>query len=414
MVASHETQDTPFYTADAHALLHGSYSPPLGRSDLTGLRFPPFVRHVHQRDAFRAPGYPAFLAIFGGGGGGTSRVLVLVAQTAVVGASVFLAGLWARRLLGPELALAAAGVYAIDPYSKRYAAIVLSEALSGFLLMLVVYALVRAWEERSVRWWAGCGVGAGVLVLVRPVFTLLLPVVLGAALLQRAAGRIRARDAAAFTACAALLIAPWLVRNTLVVGRPVLQGFGVGWGLLAGAHGEGLDHTYSDIVTSPGFLRDFYGVVRFAPPPARYLRDRDAHARYLYRADTYQRSRARAIYGDRLGREPWTVAWEWLYRAYFLWMAHEDWYQPGGLALLLLRLVDWVALALGAGGAVLAWRRGGPARALAIFLVLYTAASAIGHVEARFSVPLRGIYLVFGTLAVVTLLGRRRSAVPAI
>jgi hypothetical protein len=89
-------------------------------------------------------------------------------------------------------------------------------------------------------------------------------------------------------------------------------------------------------------------------------------------------------------------------------MAHEDWVQPRR-AVWLLRAADWLELALAAAGAALAIRRGGAARALALFLVLFTLVNAVHHVETRYSMPVRGLYLAFAALALLALANRVRD-----
>src|SRR5436309_2466229 len=88
--------------------------------------------------------------------GTTTETPVLLVQALLVGGGVFPCALFARRLFGPRAGLLGAAAYALDPYSKRYASLVLAEALAGFLLLVAAYAFVRAWQERSLRWWAGC------------------------------------------------------------------------------------------------------------------------------------------------------------------------------------------------------------------------------------------------------------------
>jgi hypothetical protein len=68
-----------------------------------------------------------------------------------------------------------------------------------------------------------------------------------------------------------------------------------------------------------------------------------------------------------------------------------------------------LTLLLAGVGAAIALRRGGVSRALAVALLAYTAILATHHVEARFAMPLRGIYLAFAVLAVVTAAERLRS-----
>jgi 4-amino-4-deoxy-L-arabinose transferase-like glycosyltransferase len=406
-VTPHTTADTPSYTADAHAILHGSYSIPLGERDVTAIDWPRELQDVKQRDTYRTPGYPAFLALLGGGTGDISRTLVLLVQALLVGAGAFPVALWVRRLFGPTIGLAGAAAYALDPYSKRYASLVLAEGLSGFLLAVMAYLFVRAWQERSLRWWAACGAVCGALTLVRPVFLMAIPLVVVAALVRRGGWRLAARSAAVFAACALVFVVPWLARAMIVIGQPALQNFGIGWGTLLAAHGEGLGDPATEVAAKPGFIRDFNSVHRFVPSPEKLRTDPNAHARYLSKADKHQRTLAFRLYRHRLRDEPGQVLWEYAYRAYFLWMIHEDWLQPSSAAVWLLRTIDWIVLVLAAAGAAIAFRRGGPARAFVIFLLLYTATSAVGHVEARYTIPLRGLYLPLAVLPLVAVAARK-------
>ena len=145
---------------------------------------------------------------------------------------------------------------------------------------------------------------------------------------------------------------------------------------------------------------------RFAPSAVALRNDPDAHPHYLVRADDEQRRLATNLYLHRLGHEPWSVLGEAAYRSYFLWEAHEDWVQPGWL-LPFLRALDWLSLALAAAGAFLALRGRGAARALAVFLLVFTAVNGLHHVEARYAMPVRGLYLAFAALAISQ--GARRA-----
>jgi len=115
-------------------------------------------------------------------------------------------------------------------------------------------------------------------------------------------------------------------------------------------------------------------------------------------ADGEQRRLARNLYVDRIEAEPLAVLGEIAYRSYFLWEAHEDWVQPAWL-LPFLRGFDWLLLVLGFAGVMLAMRAGGAARALGIFLLVFTLVNGIHHVEARYAMPVRGLYVAFIALA---------------
>jgi hypothetical protein len=192
-----------------------------------------------------------------------------------------------------------------------------------------------------------------------------------------------------------------------VAGKVTVSSFGEGWNLLIAAHGEGLHRTAAEVEHSRPYVHDFTSVHRFAPSAAALRGNPEAHPHYLARADREQRRLAEKLYWKRLRHEPLTVLGEIGYRGYFLWMAHEDWVQPR-LLLPILRAVDWLALALAAAGAALAIRRGGAGRALALFLVVFTIVNALHHVEARYAMPVRGLYAAFVTLALLALWDRRQ------
>jgi 4-amino-4-deoxy-L-arabinose transferase-like glycosyltransferase len=393
--------DSPGYEAAAHAIRHGGYTTPLPDVDVTGLPIPASAQGAPERQTYRTPGYPLLLAAADYGG---ARPLVLiVVQALLTGFGVILVALTARRLWSGRAGLLAGALAAVDPFPKHYVPRVLSEALAGFLVAATAYAFVRAWQERAPAWWALTGLATATLTLTRPLFVLAVPLVLLAALLRRSW-----RGALTCAAACAVLLAPWLAWEGDVTGRVTMASFGEGWNLLLAAHGEGLHRTAVEVERSPAYVRDFDSVHRFAPSAAALRTDPEAHPHYLARADAEQRRLAEHLYWKRLRHEPLTVLGEVVYRGYFLWMAHEDWVQPRGFVWL-LRAADWLVLALAAVGAALAFRLGGAGRALALFLVLFTLVNAVHHVEARYAMPVRGLYVAFVALALLTALDALRS-----
>jgi 4-amino-4-deoxy-L-arabinose transferase-like glycosyltransferase len=394
--------DTPGYVAAAKAIRAGTYSTPLPDVDVTALHIPDSAQGKPERQSYRTPGFPLLLAATGWGGAGRPWILYVV-QAILTGIAAVLVALTARRLWGERAGLVAGGLAALDPYPKHYVPRILSEALAGFLVALAAYAVVRAWQSRSAWWWAAAGAATSALTLTRPLFGLAVPLVLLAALLVRSW-----RGALAGAAACALLLGPWLAWEGDVAGKVTLSSFGEGWNLLIAAHGEGLHRTAVEVERSPAYVRDFVSVHRFAPSAQELRRNPEAHPHYLARADAEQRHLAWRLYRRRLDHEPLTVLGEVAYRGYFLWMAHEDWVQPRGFVWL-LRAADWLVLALAAAGAAIAARRGGAGRALALFLVLFTVVNAIHHVEARYAMPVRGLYVAFVGLALLALAGRVRG-----
>lgn len=410
LVSTNEETDTWSYVASANALLDGSYTTPLkagfyfvypiGWFDITGARLPRETWQAPERQAFRPPGYPAYLALFG-----KSKVFLgdhdaaLVGQAALFGLGAFFLMLAVRRWWGEDAALLTGVLYAVDPWSKHYVALVLSETLAGAVVLAAVYAYTRAWESPTAIRWAGVGALAAGLALVRAVFVFAAALVALGALVRPGAGRL-ARVAAATAASAALLV-PWLVWTDSVAGRATMSVWGEGFNLLLAASGEGHGKTAADVEADPAFQRHLDAVHGFAPDADELLHDPTAHPRYLARADETLRSDAWRLYRDRLGSEPHDVAWDDVYRMWFLWNAHEDWYQPGGITLLAMRALDWLLLALALAGAFVAVRYGGAAVGAVVLLVAYTLILGTHHVEARFAMPVRGVFLALVALALL-------------
>lgn len=405
-VSPHETPDSSSYLETASSILDASYSTPLHERDITGAAVAEEAQGQSVPQTYRTPGYPLLLTLVGGGDAGFSQTLLFFLQALLFGVTTFLTALTARRLWGPYVALFAAWTVALDPFSKRSIALVLSEVLAGALAMAAAYALVRAWQQHSARWWAATGALLGALSLVRPLFALAIPMAAVAALLGSAGKRQRLLSVAAVCLVSLLALAPWLAWTNSQAGKPVLASFGPGWNLLVGAHGEGLGRTWSDVESDPAYRRDFDSVHRLAPTAAELLSDPSSEARYLVAADDEQRRLAIERYSERVGEEPLAVVGDVLYRSYFLWMAHEEWYQPTGAALLPLRVTDWVILALAVAGAAMAARRRGPGLGLVLFLLTFTLVNGFHHVEARYSLPLRPLFLALASLAVVSALRR--------
>ncbi|TMK95429.1 MAG: glycosyltransferase family 39 protein [Actinobacteria bacterium] len=393
--------DTPSYTAPAQAIRNGSYSTPLPDVDVTALHIPESAQGALERQSYRTPGYPLLLAATGFSGPGRPYLLIVV-QAILTGIGVALLALTARRLWGERAGLVAGALAALDPFPKHYVPRILSEALAGSLVALAVYAFVRAWQSRSAWWWAATGLSTAALTLTRPLFALAVPLVVLGALVVRSW-----RGAAACAAACALLLGPWIAWEGDVAGKLTVSSFGEGWNLLIAAHGEGLHHTAAEVERSRAYVHDFVSVHRFAPSAAALRRNHEAHPHYLARADAEQRRLAEHLYWKRLRHEPLTVLGEVAYRGYFLWMAHEDWVQPSWL-LPLLRAADWLTLVLAALGVALAIRLGGAGRALALFMVVFTLVNAVHHVEARYAMPVRGLYVAFVGLALLTLWDRRQ------
>jgi 4-amino-4-deoxy-L-arabinose transferase-like glycosyltransferase len=191
--------------------------------------------------AFRAPGYPLFLAgayAVTGGSWAAVRILQALLGTATIAAAYALA----RQAFGRErVALLAAALVAVHPVLLYLTGIVYPEVLASLLVTVAAALLARLVDERRVTngqsLLLGLLLGAG--VLLRPA------VLLFAALVAAVAAWVDWRQrglparAALIPAVVLLCLLPWTVRNYRVFGEliPLTTEAGVTfWG---GNHPQG-------------------------------------------------------------------------------------------------------------------------------------------------------------------------------
>jgi 4-amino-4-deoxy-L-arabinose transferase-like glycosyltransferase len=189
----------------------------LARSVANGQGFV-YDEALASSDAFgRAPGYPAFLAIVGGGGAAAPSVpaSVKIAQSIVGALAIPIIALLAARIAGPSAAAAAAIIAAVYPPLVWISAYALSEVLFlplGLLTAWLVDEAIRRGGDTRVAFAAGLVGGAAVLVRPAMVFFFLLA---AAVFLWRR----RASVVVALALGSLLLVLPWTIRNAVREGR---------------------------------------------------------------------------------------------------------------------------------------------------------------------------------------------------
>jgi hypothetical protein len=159
--------------------------------------------------AFRPPLYPALLGSFywiTGVHVGAGQLL----NVALGAALVVLAALLGAHIAGRVGGFAAGIAVAVYPPILANDVVILSESLSLALLLLMIVLLVR---NRPA--WAG--LACGLLVLTRP-SAQLLGVGLAAWLVWRAGWRAAVR----FGVVTIVVVAPWIVRNWVLLGSPTV------------------------------------------------------------------------------------------------------------------------------------------------------------------------------------------------
>jgi 4-amino-4-deoxy-L-arabinose transferase-like glycosyltransferase len=212
--------------------------------------------------ALRTPGYPIFLAacqaVFG------ERTLPVRLVQAVLGsASVYLvyrlvgqlAGTGRRSIVGaPAMPpgwtapLVAAAVAALNPYYIFMSSVILSEAVFEPLMLTVLCGFSVLWDKpgdsiqmpgsKSLFIALMSGAAAGAAILVRPSWSLFVPVLLVSWLAAQSRDRrsrfVAVRGALVCALAAALLMAPWWIRNARVYGRVVPTALWLGASLYDG------------------------------------------------------------------------------------------------------------------------------------------------------------------------------------
>jgi 4-amino-4-deoxy-L-arabinose transferase-like glycosyltransferase len=199
-------------------------------------------REVQPSSAY-SPGLPLFVAAVYLLSGGEHLTLALVLLALVGAAAIPMAYLLGRRFGGVAAGLVAAAVLAFYPALLDYQGMLLTEPLAATLLSASLVAFLWAGDSPlrpGVPWrWLGSGALFGLLALVRPEY-LPIALVLPLLWLGREALRGGARAAAAPVAISllatVLVLAPWAVRNAVVLDRFVPISTGGGKALFIGTY----------------------------------------------------------------------------------------------------------------------------------------------------------------------------------
>ena len=168
--------------------------------------------------AMRMPAYPLFLALTTLAG--KSYLCIAVAQALMGAGTALCAYLIGRDLFGDGTGLVAASMTALYPYYIVHDTALQETGMFTFLTALAVFALLRA--RRSQRWmvWASAGFCLGAALLTRQT---LAPFAVAAIVwMGMWGGQARFRRCATVALAFALTVGPWLVRNALAIGSPVL------------------------------------------------------------------------------------------------------------------------------------------------------------------------------------------------
>ncbi len=206
------------------------------------------VRTVRGRPtATFPPGYPAILAvlysIFG-----TSYVVSRLLNCALATLSVFFSYSIATRAYSQRVGILAAALLAATPGDIFYASISMAEVTftTAFMGCVWIFQKWNQTETRARRWtWLGVFLGLAALVRGISLFWAMVPTLIW---LVRPATRRLAAPRTAFVALGlAIALAPWTIRNAVILGYPILIASDGPFALYI-AHSETANGTQSDAV----------------------------------------------------------------------------------------------------------------------------------------------------------------------
>ncbi|HKP89748.1 MAG TPA: glycosyltransferase family 39 protein [Thermoleophilaceae bacterium] len=322
--------------------------------------------------------------------GGTSYLAHRALGCILGGGTILLAALLGRRIGGERAGLTAAVLAAVYPVMVAADGSLMSEGLYTLLIAAALLAALRLRDRPDVRAAALLGAVVGLAAQTRSEALLLFPLLVLPVALTRPRGRFAL--AAASVLAAAVLIAPWTVRNWAEFGRPVLISTNDGT-LLAGAN---CDLTYH------GKDVGFWNIECISE---RSLRNEA-------RQEARWRSEGADYLGDHLGRLPLVLAarlartWDLYQPRRMVLYAEGRWVRAEQAG----TVVYYLLLPLAIAGGFALRRRRSDLLVLLAPVALVVALSLIGYGIPRFRAPAEITLVVLAALTISRLLERRSAS----
>jgi 4-amino-4-deoxy-L-arabinose transferase-like glycosyltransferase len=181
----------------------------------TGVAEGRFPQRFYYQPLYYSVFLPSVYVVAGNGPWGP-----LLAQALLGAATVWLVGLLGAACFGARAGLLGAALLALSRYHIFYTPFLLMAVLVGFLIALLTYLALRAYQRDSWWWWGAAGLVAGAAVLARGNALLLLPGIL-ALLIRRNWGRPRQLALKLLLFCALFYIPqlPFALRNYSYYGE---------------------------------------------------------------------------------------------------------------------------------------------------------------------------------------------------
>ncbi|MDH5738775.1 MAG: glycosyltransferase family 39 protein [Nitrospira sp.] len=184
---------------------------------------------------WRAPLYPAFLAMVFGLWGEENAAAVLIAQTFLSATTATLVWWIGRRLYSNAVGWLAAVGFAVYPFSAYYTVRFMPEALFTLVLTGTMATLLWAVHSGKAVHFAGVGALVALAALIKPVALGFAPfLVLYLLYRGREEPRRAVFQSAVLMVSFVMVVMPWTLRNYAITGTVIPVATGVGYSLWSG------------------------------------------------------------------------------------------------------------------------------------------------------------------------------------
>ncbi len=251
---------------------------------------------------------------------GTGLLSVFLFHCVLDTLSCLLVYLIGNRVSGrAAVGVVAATLFAVYPPLAMTAATALTEPVGNLLTLLAVYGLVRA-ADRSAKHYILPGIASGLLILIKPSMLGFPVFVCLAMLIMRAKITSPVRKGLVFALVSYLVVAPWTIRNFIVMnafipvsthgGSTMWGGTGPADGVIIGGYGIKVDTQRNVIIRG----RD---VIRVRHATAVRIADIKSHVAHMSEAENDAYMKQQAI--DEIKAHPGRYAYLGIRKFCILW-----------------------------------------------------------------------------------------------
>jgi len=166
-----------------------------------------------QKNSFRTPGYPVFLAIiysiFG-----VKPYIVLIFQIIINIFSILILYEIAKKIFNRKIALISSFLFSIDPHTILYTCELFTETFFTFIILLAFMYFVKAIDTKKVKCFILAALFFGLSTLIRPISQFIPIILIGLILIYPKFNfRLKFKSSFIIVMIFLMTISPWMYRN---------------------------------------------------------------------------------------------------------------------------------------------------------------------------------------------------------